>query len=110
MPTSKRSGAKKSAFKGKRVKPLAKRSVAPSTMSPRAGPPPARPAFVMPAKMPWQHRAMWAGSFATSNPRTQRAWSSSRSPTCVHRTLPFATAVLEYQKHRVKKLKKQGRI
>ena len=28
----------------------------------------------------------------------------------VHRTLPFATAVLEYQKHRVKKLKKQGRI
>ena len=25
---------------------------------------------------------MWAGSFATSNPRTQRARSSSRSPTC----------------------------
>jgi hypothetical protein len=26
----------------------------------------------------------------------------------VRRTLPFATAVLDYQKHRVKKLKKQG--
>ena len=28
----------------------------------------------------------------------------------VRRTLSFATAVLDYQKHRVKKLKKQGRI
>jgi hypothetical protein len=26
----------------------------------------------------------------------------------VHRTLPFAAAVLDYQKHRVKKLKKQN--
>ncbi len=26
----------------------------------------------------------------------------------VHRSLPFASAVIDYQKHRVKKLKKQG--
>ena len=29
---------------------------------------------------------------------------------CVPRTLPFAAAVLDYQKHRIKKLKKQHRI
>jgi uncharacterized protein (DUF4415 family) len=48
MPTSKRSGEKRGslkASKGKRVKPLLKRSGAPSTM-----------AFVMPVT-PWQHRA-----------------------------------------------------
>ena len=28
----------------------------------------------------------------------------------VHRAMPFAAAVLQYQKHRVKKLKKQGNV
>jgi hypothetical protein len=54
--------------------------------------------------------ATWAASAAAFSLKMLRAPSSSRSTHLrVPHRLPFAAAVLEYQKHRVKKLKKQGR-
>jgi hypothetical protein len=41
-------------------------------------------------------------------PENEEALVISLTHVRVSRTLPFATAVLDYQKHRVKRLKKQG--
>jgi hypothetical protein len=43
-------------------------------------------------------------------PNEQRALVISLTHVRIHRTMPLAAAVIDYQKHRVKKLRKQGRL
>jgi hypothetical protein len=67
----------------------------------------------------WMHRIVWDLSYAgdeggimchmSRSDETGRALVVSLTHVLVPRSMPLATAVVDYQKHRVKKLKKQGR-
>jgi hypothetical protein len=65
------------------------------------------------------HHVVWDSSYAgdeggiichlSRSEETGRALVVSLTPVSVPRSMPLAAAVLDYQKHRVKKLKKPGR-